>query len=48
MAAETIRLVYGAIVTGRIIEHLGGGMVTVECEGKRYTGRKVSTERRGG
>jgi hypothetical protein len=41
MAVQTIMTRTGHVVTGRIIDHRGGGMVEVEAEGKRYVGLKV-------
>lgn len=41
MAAETIRLASGHLLTGRIVAHLGDGRVEIDVEGRRYTGRKA-------
>lgn len=40
-AVQTIRTRTGHVVTGRIIDHRGSGVVEVETEGKRYVGTKV-------
>lgn len=46
MATETILLSNGATLSGRLVDHLGGGRVVIDCDGRRYAGVKVTSERR--
>lgn len=46
MCHETIRLPNGQTITGRLVDHLGGGRVGIDWHGRRFEGVKVSSERR--
>lgn len=38
---QTIVTRTGQVITGRIVDHRGGGVVEIEYDGKRYVGLKV-------
>lgn len=41
MTRQTIVTRTGQVVTGRIVDHRGAGVVEIEAEGKRFVGLKV-------
>lgn len=43
MAEQTIIVGNSTVVTGRLVDHLGGGRAEIDCDGRRYVGRKADT-----
>lgn len=41
MTEQTIVTRTGGVVSGRIVDHRGGGVVEIEADGKRFVGTKV-------
>lgn len=45
MCEQSIADRTGRVWTGRLVDHLGGGLVEIDSDGYRRVGRKVETRR---
>lgn len=42
MCRQSIRDRDGRVWTGRLVDHLGLGLVGIDCDGRRHVGRKIT------